>query len=154
MGVCWTISNLWIYCDYVYQTLSLHPHIIWINNMGKLLSLPPPLHLFVAYFTPSPHLRRYFVWLSTIVPECDFGRWLGGKGYPWEQCSESTPWKFLSKNFLDPEKFCANFFLKRFCRFYGIFPEIFMVEKFSVKVFVDFHQKKACTDIQDLIGFN
>ena len=56
------------------------------------------------------------------------------------------PLKVFVKNFLDPEKFCGKIFLKRFCRFYGIFPEIFIVEKFSVKAFVDFPQIKACTD--------
>ena len=56
------------------------------------------------------------------------------------------PLKVFVKNFLDPEKFCGKYFLKRFCRFYGIFPEIFTVEKFSVKAFVDFPQIKASTD--------
>ena len=56
------------------------------------------------------------------------------------------PLKVFVQKFPRLRKILCQFFLKRFCRFYGIFPEIFIVEKFSVKAFVDFPQIKACTD--------
>ena len=121
---------LWVIFTDLYLFWKIKPLVVK-SPMYFSLEIPPPLLVWLAAFFPHfPHsVGRPFAGNLCQTLSAFFR--LIPLPFVWIMLRLSTDWRGS-----------GSLNLNRF----GIFPEIFMVEKFSVKVFVDFPQKKACTD--------